>query len=239
MRLSPEEKKQFLQSLWPPLVFVVLIWAIHLLEVLTNYPLYFLGINPREPSGLIGIFTSVFIHGSWMHLFSNTFPVLVLGAALFFFYKELAYSVIIWSLLMGGLWVWVAARPSFHIGVSGLIYSLSFYLIISGILIKNTNLMAISLLVLFLYSGGMIAGMLPIDEGVSWEGHLYGAIAGTILAFYYRKKGPKKKRYNWEDEEEDLIFDEEFGWIPRPEESNNGNIDHEIKLNYNLKKNEK
>ncbi|MCK4920530.1 MAG: rhomboid family intramembrane serine protease, partial [Bacteroidales bacterium] len=122
--------------------------------------------------------------------FDNSIPVFFLSLALFYFYREVSYQVFFLSYLSTGLLVWLVGREAYHIGASGIIYSLAAFLFVSGILRKNRNLLAISLLVTFLY-GSMIWGLLPYDYKISWESHLMGAITGVALAFIYRKYGPE------------------------------------------------
>ena len=98
-------------------------------------------------------------------------------------------------------WLWIIGGPSFHIGASGVIYALASFILVSGIIRKNPRLSAISLVVIFLY-GSMIWGILPTNEAVSWEGHLAGFVAGIIVALFYKNEGPKRKKYQWEIDEE-------------------------------------
>jgi membrane associated rhomboid family serine protease len=176
-----------------------------------------LGIFPRKLSGLIGIITSPFIHGDLQHLINNSLPLFILTAAVFYFYEELAYRVFFLIYLMVGLWVWFGARPAYHIGASGLIYGLGAFLFFSGIIRRYPKLMAISLLVAFLY-GSMVWGVLPIQKEISWESHLLGAFAGIILSFYFRKIGPQRPIPEFlleedEDSEEDDVESEEFNHL--------------------------
>lgn len=200
-----KQKKRYSSFLFP-LVFAILIWAVKLYEIQNNVDFGKWGIHPKTLEGLKGIIFSPFIHGDFNHLMNNTLPAIVLGTSVFFFYREVALKIIGWSWLITGLWVWVAARPSYHIGASGVIYALASFLFFSGVIRKNYKLMSISLLVVFLY-GGMVWGVFPIKKGVSWESHLFGSIAGLYLAFHYRKLGEQRKRYDWEfeDDEDDLI----------------------------------
>ena len=103
--------------------------------------------------------------------------------------------------LFTGFWVWLAARDSAHIGASGIIYGLVCFLFFSGILRKDKRLLSVSMLVTFLY-GSMVWGILPIDQTVSWESHLFGSIAGIFCAVYYRKLGPEQPKPQWEIDEE-------------------------------------
>jgi len=128
--------------------------------------------------------------------------MLILGWALFKFYPTLAIKTLIWIYLMGGIWLWISGRPSYHIGASGIVYGLATFLFFSGWMRREKRVAALSLLVAFLY-GGMWWGVLPVDPSMSWEGHFWGALAGLVLAFVYRKKGPQKPVYQWELEEED------------------------------------
>lgn len=196
-----EEKKKLLHSLLLPTAFVVLLWVIKLVEVGLRIRFTKLGIYPMEAEGLIGIVTGPLIHSDFTHLISNTFPILILGTGIFYFYRKISMKVILWIYLMVGLWVWVAGRHEYHIGASGLIYGFASFLFFSGIIRKNNNLLAIALLVAFFY-GGLVWGVLPLREGISWESHLFGAIAGGVVAFYFRREGPPKKKYRWEEEEE-------------------------------------
>jgi len=159
------------------------------------------GIFPRTIKGLYGILLSPLIHGDFNHLFNNAFPLLILGSALFYFYKEIALKVTFWIYLMVGVWTWVYAREAYHIGASGLLYGFFSFLLVSGFIRKHTQLIALSFVVIFLY-GSLVWGILPIDLKVSFEGHLWGFIAGIILAFYYRKQGPQAKKHIWVEEEE-------------------------------------
>lgn len=199
-------KKAFLQSLLFPALFVILIWIVELLQVSTGVRLISLGVIPREIAGLPGILTAPFIHSGYDHLISNTLPLLVVGAGLFYFYPTLAWRVVVlvWSLT--GIWVWLAGRTSSHIGASGLIYGYVCFLFFSGLLRKDTRLIAISLLVTFLY-GSLVWGILPVDQTVSWESHFFGAVAGTMCAFYFRKDGPQRKKAQWEIDEENELRD--------------------------------
>ncbi len=104
--------------------------------------------------------------------------------------------------------VWIIGREAYHIGASGIIYGLATFLFLSGVIRKVRNLMAISLIVVFLY-GSLIWGLLPYDYKVSWEGHLMGALVGIVLAVFYRDKGPEPYRPSWEIEEEDPDREEE------------------------------
>ncbi|MDA3781296.1 MAG: rhomboid family intramembrane serine protease, partial [Bacteroidales bacterium] len=199
------EKKRFLHSLIFPSFFVSFIWLVKITELVLNIDFSFLGIFPLAAKGLPGIISAPFIHANIEHLFANTIPIFVLGVGLFYFYNKIAYKVFFLIFLFSNIWLWFGGREAYHIGASGIIYGLAFFLFVSGMIRKNINLMAISLLVVFLY-GSMVWGLLPIKPKISWEGHLFGAISGIILAIYYKDRGPKRKVYNWELEEE---FDEE------------------------------
>ncbi|MBK9292375.1 MAG: rhomboid family intramembrane serine protease [Bacteroidetes bacterium] len=202
--MRPEEKMILRSFLFPGLM-VVLMWSIHLFTQLSGISLTFLGIHPLKPEGLPGILLAPFLHADWKHLGANTIPMLVLGAALFYFYKPLAWKILALSLLVTGFWVWTGARGGVHIGASGLIYALAAFLFVSGLLRRDTRLMAVSLIVVFLY-GGMVWGVFPDflpQKNISWESHLFGGISGIMLALYYRTDGPQRRKYSWELEPEE------------------------------------
>lgn len=185
------ERKKFFLSMLVPFVMVALMWLVKAVEVLFNIDFYFLGIYPRQLHGLIGIITSLFIHANLNHLFNNSLPLFVLGTALFYFYSRVAFRVLFWVTVLTGIAVWIFGRQSYHIGVSGLLYGLAAFLFFSGLLRKHIPLIALSLLVAFLY-GEMVWGIFPgLKLNISWESHMLGAVAGIFLAIRYRREGPQ------------------------------------------------
>ena len=193
------ELKRMARSFVPGILMVAVLWIIKIFEWKTGTDLAVYGLFPRKLSGLTGIVTSPFIHGDFEHLISNSVPLLVLSAGLFYFYRSLAYRVFIMVMLLGGFWLWLGGRPSYHIGASGVVYGITSFLFFSGVFRRDIRLMALSLLVVFLY-GGMVWGIFPIFKRMSWEAHLFGALAGILMAVVYRREGPQRKRYSWEDE---------------------------------------
>ena len=200
------ERRKFLGSLIIPLILVALMWLVKIIEVSFGIDLGSWGVVPHTPRGLIGIFTLPFLHGSWEHLLSTSVPILVLGTALYYCYPTLANRVMLITYLASGLLTWGIGNPhSVHIGASALVYGLNLFLITSGFIRGNRQLIVISLIMVFLY-GSFIWGMIPalaIPQNISWEGHLSGAIIGVLLALFLRKEGPQKEVYHWEEEEDD------------------------------------
>ena len=183
-----------------PTLFILVLFIIKWIEYTYGMRFAKYGILPRTFEGLKGIMLSPFIHSDWKHLTNNALPLFVLTATLGFFYKGIAKEIFIWSWLMSGLWLWAIGRPSFHIGASGLLYALASFLFFSGFIRKHTKLMSISMFVVFLY-GGMVWGILPMKKNISWEGHLVGALAGLILAYWFKDNGPPKQVYQYEIDE--------------------------------------
>ena len=226
-RSISEEKLKVLRSIWFPLLFVSILWIIKIIEYATDTDLSYLGVVPLDLKGLRGILFFPLLHGSWGHLIGNTIPVFVLSFALFYFYRPIAWKVFFLIYFIHGFWLWLIGRPPLHIGASGLIYGLGSFLFVSGIIRKNTHLLAISLLVAFLY-GSLIWGILPYDEHISWEGHLTGMAAGILLSFYYKNYGPPANLGRWkyadaepdEDEDDEDDDDENAYWkIPLSDEN--------------------
>jgi len=208
-----------------PLTFVMILWLIFWFEVRFGFSFNDLGVYPRTLSGLKGVVFSPFVHGSMEHLYHNSIPLFVLSMALFYFYREISWKVIGYGILFSGLLTWFIARPSYHIGASGLIYVLMSFILFKGIFAKHFRLIALSLLVVFLY-GSMIWYVFPIKENISWEGHLSGLIVGFIFALIFRKSIAKPIKYKWEEpdynEDEDPFlkhFDEHGNFIEHIEET--------------------
>lgn len=185
-----------------PLAFIALMWIVKLVEVQEGISFARLGVYPRRLSGLAGILFSPFIHSDFNHLISNTVSLFVLSTGIFYFYKDLSYRVILFVWVVGGFMVWLGARPSYHIGASGLVYGIASFLFFSGVIRNDTRLMAISLLVVFLY-GSMIWGIFPIYPKISWECHLFSSICGLVCAIIYRHQGPPRRVWSWELEPDD------------------------------------
>ncbi len=200
---DPElEKKIFKHSLVFPSIFLFTLWLVFVVEQVMNLSFVEFGIYPLQFKGLKGIIFSPFIHSGLKHIFANSVPFFVLSLALFFFYRNLAYRIFFLIFLLSGLCVWLGGREAWHIGVSGIIYGLGSFLFFSGLFRNDIRLLTISIIVVFLY-GGMFWGMFPIEPGISWESHLWGAASGFFLSFYYRKQGPQRAKYEWEDETDD------------------------------------
>jgi membrane associated rhomboid family serine protease len=196
-------RKKMLLSMLLPGIFVFVMWLVKIIEILFNLDLTNLGIYPLSMKGLPGIVFSPFVHADFGHLFNNSLPLFFLGTALFYFYSEIAVKVSLWTYFLTGILVWFAGRDSWHIGASGLIYGIASFLFFSGIMRKYFRLVALSLLIVFLY-GSMVWGIFPnIYRNVSWESHMLGFISGIILAVAYRKEGPQMPVYEWLEEEGD------------------------------------
>lgn len=201
-------KRKNLTSLKFSAIVLIIIWSVKIFEIIFDYDFTEYGVLPRKFNGLIGILFSPLIHSDVNHLLSNSLPVIILCLLIFNFYSQIAKKILIYLYFISGLWLWCIGRESFHIGASGLIYAMASFLFFSGILRKNSQLSAVALLVIFIY-GGLFWGLFPIHKNVSWEGHLTGFIAGILVSFIFRKDGPKRKKYNWEIEEDLEVNDNE------------------------------
>jgi len=197
-----KEKDNWLKAAIIPVIFILIISLIHLIQFTFNVKWIHYGIYPLSKKGLVGIVSAPLLHSNFEHLFNNSIPLLILGTSLFYFYKEIAFKVALWIYLMVGVWTWIYAREAYHIGASGVLYGIFSFLLVSGFLRRNNQLIALSLVVTFLY-GSLVWGIFPIDIKISFESHLWGFIAGFILAFYYKKQGTQKEEYFWDDDEEE------------------------------------
>jgi len=195
-----------------PLAMTLFIWLVFWFEVRFGYNFTKYGIYPQTFNGLKGIVFSPFIHGDIYHIYHNTIPLLILSMALFYFYRPIAWKVLLLGVLISGFLTWFMGRPSYHIGASGLIYVLFSFIFFKGVFTKYYRLIALSLLVIFLY-GSMIWYVFPIEENISWEGHLSGLVTGFVFAVYFKRAIPKPKKYAWEEDnynEDDDPFLKQF-----------------------------
>jgi membrane associated rhomboid family serine protease len=189
-----------------PAFLLLLIWAVYLLDQGLGWESARHGLEPRTASGLPGILLAPFLHADLQHLIGNSVPLLVLGTALIYFFPTIALRVTAIAWLATGSGVWLAARPSVHIGASGLVYALAAFLFLSGLLRRQRSQMGLSLLIVFLY-GGMFWGIFPIVPRMSWESHLWGGVVGLLLAWAFRSEPSPVKDHEpvFEDETMDVL----------------------------------
>ena len=211
-----------------PVIAVFLIWLVYYLEIKFGNNFNDYGIYPQTLLGLRGIIFSPFLHSSIEHLFSNSIPLLVMLASLYYFYEGIATKVLLWGIFLTGFLTWSFARPSYHIGASGVVYFLVSFIFFSGVFRKYYRLAAVSLIVVFLY-GSTVWYIFPIEEKISWEGHLSGFLVGFVFAFIFRKTGPQPEKFVFSQNPEfDELFDEHGKFAP-PEEKEVSEINEEPK----------
>lgn len=201
---------QFKRALFVPSVLSFLMVLIFFLEQGMNWDFHQAGIYPGKFYSLGGVITMIFVHADWSHLLNNVISFFFLSVCLFYFYHEIAAEILLWSVLLTGIILWIVGRQNWHIGASGVIYALVFFLFFSGIIRKHVPLIAISLVIIFLY-GGMVWHIFPwkVNDPISWEGHLSGGITGVLLSVIFRKHGPQKPEMEDDETDEDVILCEE------------------------------
>lgn len=166
--------------------FVVLLYVVELADVIADHRLDRLGVEPRSADGLWGILFAPVLHGGWTHLEANTVPALVLGFLVLFsgIAKGLEATAVIW--VVGGVGVWlVAPTNSIHLGASVLIFGWLVYLMLRGIWTRRVGQIILGIMLFLLY-GTLLFGVLPGQPGISWQGHLFGAVGGGLAAWLIR-----------------------------------------------------
>ncbi len=175
------------REIWLIVVFITVIWCVFFFDQLL--PLEIFGLRPRNVFGLVGIPSMTFLHGSLSHILSNTFP---LATLLLLLVSSRANSmlVVVLIILIGGAMLWLLGDGrTIHIGASLLVFGLAGFLLTNGFFIERKLLtVLISIFVLFSYGGALLSGVVPWQKGISWDGHLYGLIAGVIVAFCVANK---------------------------------------------------
>jgi len=211
--MDTNQQLQFSRNvLLVPFIVVFLIWFVYWIEIQFSFNFTKYGIYPRNIAGFKGVFLSPFIHSNTSHLFNNSVPLIVLLSSLVYFYKDVFLKVLVYGTFFSGLLTWLIARNAYHIGASGIVYLLFSFVFFSGIIKRQFQLVAVSLIVIFLY-GSIIWFVLPIKESISWEGHLSGFLVGLFFAFFYRKKGIVNEAYQFKETAFDLLFDENGNFI--------------------------
>lgn len=182
---------------------LIAMWLVYWADHLFPFDFYKMGILPRSVEGLKGIIFMPFLHSEEdvHHILNNSIPIFLFLASVIYFYREIALRIILigWVLTGFAVWAYAENRGAYHIGMSAMIYLFAGFLFMSGVLRKYVPLQAISLFIIFFY-GSMIWGIFPLEKKVSWEGHFMGLVVGVILAFWYRRKGPQRPRYQYEIE---------------------------------------
>lgn len=176
----------------PVFVLVLLMWAEEIVDSLPGVDLDQYGIRPQDAEGLVGIVTAPFLHGGFGHLIANTGAFLVLGC-LIAMTTQRFWPVTIGVALVGGFATWLAASPnSVHIGASGLVYGYAAFLVAWGVFSRRALAVVVAVIVVLMY-GGIVVGVLPGQPGISWQGHLFGALAGVLMAWLLRGSAAKTR----------------------------------------------
>lgn len=172
--------------------FLAAVWAVSLYGLFADDRLVpALALLPRRVDGLPGILTAPLVHASLAHLLANTAPLLILGGmvairgAAYYLATTLAIAV------FGGLGLWLIGRDAAHIGASGVAFGYFGFLVARGWYERRSGSIAAAVLVAAVY-GGMLGGVLPRADGVSWEGHLCGLLAGWLYARTARRRRPRR-----------------------------------------------
>lgn len=198
-----------------PIVFVIVMWSVHIIKILGGFNWDIYGIYPREPEGLYGIIMSPLLHSGFKHLSSNTIPLFLMFTLISLFYSKVAKVSFVAIYLLTGIAVWFFGRHVHHIGASGVVYGLISFVFWSGIFRKNFKSVILTIIIIFLYSG-YIAGVFPGQEGISWESHLLGAFVGALVAFIVRNVAEqheiddRRREMHVEHYEEQYFFDRDI-----------------------------
>lgn len=215
-----EKSGSFLESLIFPLIFVAVMWLFAIVQELFGMDLHWLGVRPRRFEGILGIFFSPLIHSGFVHLTMNSIPFLASGFIMMSVFKSVAFRSFGIIYVLTGILVWAFAdlgeiQNSVHIGASGVVYGMVSFILFSGVFVRNRLSIVMALIMVMVFSSGMIQGLSPFQEGISWESHLLGALVGIGVAFVYRsevKKGHQDE--TWQEFETTPDAEEEF-FLPR------------------------
>jgi membrane associated rhomboid family serine protease len=170
------------------LIFVGLIWGVFLIDLILPWAFTDWGVTPRTLSGLVGVITMPFLHWSFGHVVSNTIPLVVL-LLLLFGSRTRPVMIVVLLILISGILLWIFGRSSVHVGASGLIYSMTAFLITTGLMERKPVPLATAIVVGVLYGGTLIWGLLPsVEKDVSVESHALGAAGGACLAWVIVRK---------------------------------------------------
>ena len=178
-------QRHFYDSLRFPLAAVAFLWLVHAYLTVAGADPGLYGIMPRRLWGIRGIVTAPMVHGTWEHLLSNTLPLFILSAISLYFYRKVAMRAFWMIYFLTGISVWLLARPVLHIGASGVVYGLVAFIFWNGIFRRSLRSIILALIVMVFYSS-MFLGILPDQEGISWESHLLGSLAGIFASFWFK-----------------------------------------------------
>jgi len=177
-------------------VALALMWGLEIIDAIFGQPLNAYGVRPRTVDGLFGIFFAPILHGDFAHLAANSIPFAILGFLTIVRGTRTFIMVTAFVTVVGGLCVWlIGGSNTSHIGASGLIFGYFGYIMASGVLERSVKAIAMAVLVGFAY-GGLIFGVVPSRPGISWEGHLFGFLAGVTIAYLMNRREagqPSKK----------------------------------------------
>jgi membrane associated rhomboid family serine protease len=169
-------------------------WVVEIADQIDDGRLERHGIVPRSGDGLEGIAFAPFLHAGWGHLIGNTLPFLVLGAAIAFGGVARVAAVTVVVAVVGGLGTWlVAPANTVHIGASGIVFGYAAYLMARGFFSRSLVQIAIGLAVVAIWGTTLLNGLAPAD-GISWQGHLFGAAGGVLAAWLFERRSPASSR---------------------------------------------
>jgi membrane associated rhomboid family serine protease len=181
-----EDQRSISDILKYPIQLIVALWFIHFSQLFFDLSEW--GILPRNIDGVKGIFLGPLVHENLGHIFNNSIPLFVLSSIMMYFYPRVAVRGFAMIYILTGTLVWIFANGNaYHIGISGVVYGLVAFVFWSGIFRKSPRSIILALLTLSLYSD-MFAGIFPDQPKISWESHLFGALVGIFVAFYFRSE---------------------------------------------------
>jgi membrane associated rhomboid family serine protease len=179
---TPSARDDRIDGIRIVLALAAVLWGVEVVDALDHHHLDQYGIQPRHVDGLVGIIAAPFLHGSWGHLIGNTIPFVAmgLGIALSGAARVLAVTLIVMG--VGGLGTWLIGPDySVHIGASGVVFGYASYLISRGIFNRSLLELAMGAVVVAIWGGALLSSLAPRD-GISWQGHVFGAVGGLVAA---------------------------------------------------------
>jgi membrane associated rhomboid family serine protease len=172
-------------------LLVLLMWGLEIVDTIANHSLDQYGIEPRETDGLDGVVWAPFLHAGFDHLIGNTIPFLVLGLAIAFGGAMRVAVVTVIVALVGGLGTWlVAPSNTVHIGASGIVFGYAAYLVARGAYSRSAAQIGIGLIVLAVWGTTLLRGLVP-EDGISWQGHFFGAVGGIVAAWLLHRRASR------------------------------------------------